>query len=153
MKTRMDYRKVAPEGYRAFGAVHQYIAGCGLEEALVHLVYLRISQINGCAYCVDLHYRDALKCSVDPRKINAVAAWREMPFFSERERAAFGWAESLTHVSQTGAPDADYDALKPHFSDKEIADLTFAIALMNGLNRMGVGFRLMPHVEQVKAAE
>lgn len=153
MKTRMDYRKVAPEGYRAFGAVHRYIGQCGLEESLVHLTYLRISQINGCAYCVDLHFRDALKCGVEARKINAVAAWREMPFFSPRERAAFGWAESLTHVSTTGAPDADYEALKPHFSDKEIADLTFAVALMNGLNRMGVGFRLAPALEHPKAAE
>ncbi len=144
MKTRMDYRKVSPEGYRAFAAVHQYIAKCGLEEALVHLVYLRISQINGCAYCVDLHYRDALKCGTDPRTINAVSAWREMPFFSPRERAAFAWAESLTHVSQTGAPDDAYDGLMSHFSEKEIADLTYAIALMNGFNRLGVGLRTMP---------
>ncbi len=153
MKTRMDYRKVAPEGYRAFGAVHQYIAQCGLEEELIHLVYLRISQINGCAYCVDLHYRDALKCGTDPRIINAVSAWREMPFFSPRQRAAFAWAESLTHVSSTGAPDHDYDALKPHFSEKEIVDLTFAISLMNGFNRLGVGFRSLPKAEPAKAAE
>jgi len=153
MKTRMDYRKVGVEGYRAFAGVHQYIAKCGLEEELVHLVYLRISQINGCAYCVDLHYRDALKCGTDPRKINAVSAWREMPFFGPRERAAFGWAESLTHVAQTQAPDADYDALKPHFSDKEIVDLTYAISLMNAFNRLGVGFRSMPHVATAKAAE
>lgn len=153
MKTRLDYRKLAPEGYRAFGAVHQYIAKCGLEEALVHLLYLRISQINGCAYCVDLHYRDALKCKVDPRKINAVSAWREMPFFSPRERAAFAWAESLTLVSRTGAPDADYEGLKPHFSDREIVDLTYAAALMNAFNRLGVGLRSLPAVEPSQAAQ
>jgi AhpD family alkylhydroperoxidase len=153
MKMRMDYRKVSPEGYRAFGAVHQYIAKCGLEESLIHLVYLRISQINGCAYCVDLHFRDALKCGVEARKINAVSAWVEMPFFSPRERAAFAWAESLTNVAKTGAPDEAYDGLKAHFSEKEIADLTYTIALMNSFNRLGVGFRMMPHVEQAKAAE
>lgn len=87
MTQRIDHRKASPEGYRAIGAAHKYIAGCGLPPALIHLVYLRVSQINGCSYCVDLHYRDALGAGVDPRKINHVVTWFESPFFTERERA------------------------------------------------------------------
>lgn len=147
MQTRLDYRKVAPDGYRALARVHRYVAECGLEHELVHLVYLRVSQINGCGFCIDLHYRDALAEGVDPRKINGVAAWAEVPFFSARERAAFAWAESLTHVAKTRAPDADYDAARAQFSDKELCDLTYAISLMNAFNRLGVGFRIMPELE------
>ena len=143
MQQRLNYSSVAPEGYRAFGGVHQYVAK-NVDETLLNLVYLRVSQINGCAYCVDLHTRDAIKAGENQRRLHNVITWREAPFFSERERAAFAWAESLTLVSQTGAPDADYDAVHKHFNDKELADLTYAIALMNAFNRLGVGFRKSP---------
>jgi AhpD family alkylhydroperoxidase len=140
---RLNYAAVSPEGYKAFGAVSQYVAK-SVDEKLLHLVYLRVSQINGCAYCVDLHSRDAAKVGEDPRRLYSVITWREAPFFSAKERAAFAWAESLTLVAQTAAPDADYDAVREHFNDKELADLTYAIALMNAFNRLGVGFRMTP---------
>lgn len=141
---RIDYKAAAPDGYKSFLQVHRYVAQCGLEPALIHLVYLRVSQLNGCAYCVDLHWRDALAEGVSPRKVNAVAAWEEAPFFSPRERAALGWAECLTRLAETKAPDADYDRARLHFGEKELIDLTYAVALMNALNRLGVGFRMAP---------
>jgi len=144
MDHRINYRTASPEGYQAFGRVSQYVKTCGLDPALIDLVWLRISQINGCAYCVDLHYRDALKAGVDPRKINSTITWREAPFFTEREQAALAWAESLTNLPATGAPDADYQPLLGLFNEKEIADLTYAIALMNAFNRLSVGFRQQP---------
>ena len=144
MQQRLNYASVSPNGYKAFGSVHKYIATSGLEESLINLIYLRVSQINGCAYCVDLHTRDAEKAGESSRRLHNVVTWREAPFFSERERAALAWAESLTLVAETKAPDADYEPLRRHFSEKEIADLTYTIALMNALNRLGVGFRRSP---------
>ncbi|MGE0735844.1 MAG: carboxymuconolactone decarboxylase family protein [Alphaproteobacteria bacterium] len=155
MQERLNYGAIAPDGYRAFGKVHQYLATCGLESMLIHLVYLRVSQINGCAFCVDKHYRDALAEGEDPRKLNSVVVWAESPFFSARERAAFAWAESLTHVSTTHAADADYAAAQAQFNDKELVDLTYAVSLMNAFNRLGVGFRRQPslHPASKRAAE
>lgn len=144
MLTRLDHAKAAPEGAKLLGQLYAYVAKSGLDPALIDLVYLRISQINGCAYCVDLHWRDATSKGVETRKLNAVAAWEEMPFFSARERAALAWAESLTLVAQTKAPDSAYDAARAAFGDKELADLSYAIAVMNAYNRLGVGFRKMP---------
>jgi AhpD family alkylhydroperoxidase len=146
MSQRFELKKVAPEGYKAFGPLYQYVASSGLDRALVDLVFLRVSQINGCAYCVDLHWRDALKGGDDARKINSLVTWREAPFFSPRERAALTWAESLTRIADTGAPDEDYAAVRAEFSEKEVADLTIVIALMNAMNRVGVGSRLSPPV-------
>ncbi len=144
MQTRMDPAKAAPEGYKLLGQLHAYVGQSGLDPVLVDLVYLRISQINGCAYCVDLHWRDAIRKGVDPRKLNAVAAWEEMPFFSERERAAFAWAESLTLVAASKVPDAVYEAARSLYGEKELADLSHAIVVMNAFNRLGVGFRKLP---------
>jgi AhpD family alkylhydroperoxidase len=146
MQQRLDYIAAAPDGYKAFGGVHRYIAK-SLDESLVNLVYLRVSQINGCAYCVDLHTRDAIKAGEDQRRLHNVITWREAPFFTDRERAALAWAESLTRLPDTGAPDADYEVVRAQFNDKELADLTYAIALMNAFNRLGVGFRRMPAKE------
>jgi AhpD family alkylhydroperoxidase len=147
MELRLDYASVSPEAAKSFRGAHHYIAHCGLEPGLIHLVYLRVSQINGCAYCVDLHMRDALRDGDDFRRINSVITWREAPFFTPRERAALAWAESLTLVAETRAPDADYDNAKAEFSEKELVDLTYAIALMNALNRVAIGFRRGPAVE------
>lgn len=144
MSQRFNLSKVSPDGYKAFDPLYQYIDASGLEKALVHLVYLRISQINGCAYCVDLHWRDLLKDGGDPRKLNSLVTWREAPFFSARERAALTWTESLTNVATTNVPDADYELVKTQFSEKEIGDLTIVIALMNAMNRVGVSSRLAP---------
>jgi AhpD family alkylhydroperoxidase len=146
MSLRLDYKTVSPEGYKAFGGIHQYVAK-SLDETLKNLVYLRVSQINGCAYCVDLHTRDAIKQGENPRRLHNVITWREAPFFTAKERAALAWAESLTFLPETGAPDADYAEVRKHFDDKELADLTYAIVLMNAFNRLGVGFRMSPPLE------
>ena len=147
MSQRFNLRQVAPEGYKAFGPLYQYIETSGLDRKLVDLVYLRVSQINGCSYCVDLHWRDLVKAGEDQRKVNSLITWKEAPFFSPRERAALAWTESLTNIAQTGAPDADYALAKTEFSEKEIGDLTIVIALMNAMNRVGIGSRLAPAVE------
>lgn len=151
MTSRLDYAHAAPEGMKALGVAHSYVAASGLGKALVELAYLRVSQINGCAYCVDLHWRDLVKAGEDQRKLNSVITWKEAPFFNARERAAFAWAESLTNLAQTGAPDADYARVTSEFSEKEVADLTIVISLMNAMNRVGVGSRLAPALE-AKAA-
>jgi AhpD family alkylhydroperoxidase len=151
MSSRLDYATVSPEGYRAMIALYRYLPACGLEPGLIHLVFLRVSQINGCAYCVDLHWHDALKAGDSARRLNSVVTWRETPFFSPRERAALAWAEALTRIAETHAPDADYDAVRAVFTDKELVDLSFAIGMMNGLNRIGIGFRRTPAAESVAA--
>ena len=145
MNHRLDYAQAAPAGYKALGSVHSYIHGCGLEKELIDLVYLRVSQLNGCAYCLDSHSRDLLKQGVSLEKLMLLAAWREaLPLFSPRERAALAWAESVTQVAQTEVPDEHYAEAKALFDDKEIADLTLAIALMNALNRVAISFRKVP---------
>ncbi|MEO8493239.1 carboxymuconolactone decarboxylase family protein [Pseudomonas sp.] len=145
MKHRLDYAKAAPAGYQALGSVHSYIHGCGLEKELIDLVYLRVSQLNGCAYCLDSHSRDLLKLGVSLEKIMLLAAWREgLPLYTPREQAALAWAEVVTDVANTEAPDADYAAVAGMFSEKEVADLTLAISLMNALNRVAISFRKVP---------
>ena len=147
MDKRLDYAAVAPAGNRAMLALYPYLQTCGLESGLLHLVWLRVSQINGCAYCVDMHWRDALKDGDSERRLNSVVTWHEAPFFSARERAAFAWAETLTRIVETRASDDDYAAVKAVFTDKELADLSFAIAMMNALNRLAIGFRKTPPLE------
>lgn len=145
MSHRLDYAKASPEGYRALGAVHSAIQQCGLPHELIDLVYLRVSQINGCAYCIDMHSRDLLKLGIATEKLPLMPVWRERgALFDARERAALAWAESVTRVAETGIPDADYAAAKAVFSDKELADLSYAIGLMNAFNRLGVAFRMVP---------
>jgi AhpD family alkylhydroperoxidase len=141
---RAAYWTLAPEGTKALTALYGYLPNCGLEASLLHLVFLRVSQINGCAYCVDRHGSDALAAGETIRRVNSVITWRESPFFTPRERAAFNWAETLTTVAATHAPDADYLAAREEFSEKELVDLSLAICLMNALNRMAIGFRRRP---------
>jgi AhpD family alkylhydroperoxidase len=145
MNNRIDYAKVSPEGFKAFGGVYAYLRKCGLSEDLIDLVYLRVSQINGCAYCIDMHSRDLLKLGVSVDKLVLAPVWREAGgLFSIRERAALAWAETVTRVAETGVPNADYEAAAAEFSDKELADLTYAIGLMNAFNRFGITFRSSP---------
>ena len=149
MTQRLDYNAAAPTGMKALGGVHGYIGQSGLPATLVDLVYLRVSLINGCAYCIDLHSRDLLKRGMAVEKLVLVPVWREAGgLFSERERAALAWAQTLTRVADTGAPDADYRDAAAAFSGKELADLTIAIALMNAYNRLAVGFRMPPAAAQ-----
>jgi len=145
MSHRADYAKVSPEGYRAFGGVYATLQKTALPKQLVDLVYLRISQINGCAFCIDMHSRDLLGAGLAVDKLVLLPAWREAgALFGVRERAALAWAESVTLVAHTGVPDADYAAAAAEFSEQELADLTYAIGLMNAYNRLGVAFRAVP---------
>jgi len=141
--TRLNWSEVAPDGAKALFGVHRYVTQAGsLPAELVHLVFLRVSQINGCAHCIDLHSRDLLKTmSVD--KLVLVPVWDEVPhLFSDRERAALAWAEEVTRVSETHASDEAYAAAAAVFPPKELVDLTIAIATMNAFNRLGAPFRL-----------
>ena len=145
MTQRMDYNAATPAGMKALGGVYGHIMGCGLPKVLVDLVYLRVSQINGCAYCIDMHSRDLLKEGVDVEKLVLVPAWREAAsLFDTAERAALAWAETVTLVAETGVPDADYAAAAAVFSQQQLADLTIAIGLMNAYNRMAISFRAQP---------
>ncbi len=146
MKTRLEYADVIPEGYRAMGQVSAYLSRCGLEAGLLHLIYLRVSQINGCAYCVDKHSDDALREGDSEQRVHNVVVWQESPFYTERERAAFAWAETVTLVSETHVPDDAYEEVRRHFDEKELSDLTLAIATMNAWNRMAISFRKLPAV-------
>lgn len=145
MSIRIDYEKVAPDGYKALGGVYGYIRRSGLGNVLVELVFLRISQINGCAYCLDLHTRDLIKNGVAPEKLSLVQVWREAgSVFDERERAALRWAETVTRVAETAVPDDEFHAVSAVFGEKKIVDLTIAIGLMNTFNRIAIGFRRPP---------
>ena len=145
MSNRIDYAKASPAGYRAYGGVYVHLQNCGLPKELVYLVYLRVSQMNGCAYCIDMHSRDLLKLGVAVDKLVLVPVWREAgDVFSTHERAALAWAETVTRIAETGAPDPDYEAAAAEFSDKELTDLTYAIGLMNAFNRLGIAFRTPP---------
>lgn len=144
MQSRLDFYKATPAGIRAMMALEQAIGQSGLEKSLMELVRLRASQINGCAFCVDMHVADARKGGETERRLATVTVWRETPFFTDRERAALEWTEALTLVAQTHVPDAIWEAVKPHFSDEEIANLTMLIVAINGWNRLAVSFRKLP---------
>jgi AhpD family alkylhydroperoxidase len=142
---RLDYTKASPGGVKAFGGVYAYVAQSGLEDVLVDLVYLRVSQINGCAYCLDMHTLDLIKKGVAPAKLALVQAWHESgSLFSDREKAALAWAESVTRVADTHVPEDDFNLAAAAFSEKELADLTMAICLMNAYNRLAISFRRPP---------
>jgi AhpD family alkylhydroperoxidase len=142
---RLDYRRTSPEGAKAFGAVSAYIAQCGLDGALIDLVYLRVSQINGCAYCIDLHTRDLIKKGVKIDKIVLVPVWREGgALFSAQEQAALAWTECVTRVAETAVPDEAFQAARNVLSEKEVSDLTLAVALMSAYNRIAISFRNTP---------
>ncbi|MGA8330520.1 MAG: carboxymuconolactone decarboxylase family protein [Mycobacterium sp.] len=145
MSERIDYSQVAPRGVKALGGVHVYVAQSGLPAALLAVVYLRVSLINGCAYCIDMHSRELRELGISNEKIALVPVWHEAgDLFDDRERAALEWAETVTRISQTGAPDSAYAAVSAHFDDKELVDLTIAIGLMNAYNRMAISFRTAP---------
>jgi AhpD family alkylhydroperoxidase len=145
MTPRLNYTTIAPSGVKALGGVYGYILQCGLPASLVNLAYLRISQINGCAYCIDMHSRDLIKGGLTIEKLVLVQAWRDAgALFDTRECAALAWAETVTRVADTAVPDAEFQAASAVFSEKELADLTIAIGLMNTYNRLAIGFRIPP---------
>jgi AhpD family alkylhydroperoxidase len=138
---RLNYRTASPDAYALVGAAERYFQSCGLEKSLIELVKLRASQINGCAYCLDMHSRDARRDGETEQRLYVLAAWRESPAFTPRERAALAWTESLTLIAAQGAPDDVYATLEAYFSPKEIVDLTMLIGQINLLNRLAVGMR------------
>ena len=152
MTQRINYSKASPDAYRALGEVHSILQKCGLAKELINLVYLRVSQINGCAFCIDMHTRDLKRLGVSEEKLTLLQVWRDAgTLFSAREKAAVAWAETVTRVAETHAPDEDYQAVAAEFDDKELADLTYAISLMNAFNRLGIAFSTAPAAAYAKA--
>lgn len=145
MTQRINYNEVAPRGVKALAGVHVYVSQTGLAPALLAAVNLRVSLINGCAYCIDMHSRELRDLGVSNDKIALVPVWHEAgDLFDAREKAALAWAETVTHVATTGVPDTAYQDVSAHFDDKELVDLTIAIGLMNAYNRMAISFRSVP---------
>lgn len=151
MQPRLDYANVAPGALNAMYAVERYVRECGLEPLLLELVKLRASQINGCAYCVDMHTKDARAHGETEQRLYAVVVWREAPFFTERERAALAWTEAVTLVSQEHVPDNVFETASKQFSAKELVDLTMAVIAINGWNRLAIGFRAVAGTYQPAA--
>ncbi len=141
MTQRVDYSKVETGAYKAVLGMEMYVRHCGLEHSLIELVKLRSSYINGCAYCIDMHSKDALAEGETPQRIFAVPVWRETPFFTPRERAALAFTEAVTLIARDGVPDDVYEATREHFSDDEMLKLTMAVATINVWNRLAITFR------------
>lgn len=141
---RLNYRQIAPEGLQKFLDIYGYLHSTTLPEDLLHMLFLRISQLNGCPYCVDLHWKDSVKMGVEPRKLNGLVTWRDMPFFSEKEKTVFAWVEEVTLLPGRQVAPEKLDALKAHFTEREIVDLTYASAHMNALNRIAIAFHAIP---------
>ena len=144
MKERLNYAQVSPEALKAMRELEKYVAASGLERSLYELVKTRASQINGCAYCLDMHTKDARKAGETEQRLYALNAWRETPFYTDRERAALEWTEALTLISENDVPDSLYDGVHKHFDEKEMVALTMAIVAINGWNRLAIGFRTVP---------
>lgn len=142
METRIDWPAVAPGAIRVMAGLERYVREeSGLEPELAELVRLRASQINGCAYCIDMHTKDARAIGMSEQRLYLLSAWREAPLYSERERAALAWTEALTLISTAGVSDDLYGAAREHFSERELVDLTMAVNAINAWNRLAIGFR------------
>ena len=142
--SRLNYAQVAPHAFKALLGLEKAMGESSLEKSLHELIKIRASQLNACAYCIELHTSDAIKLGESPRRIFALSAWHETPFFTDRERAALLWTETLTLLAEKGAPEAIYKQVAAQFNERELADLTFAIATINAWNRFGVGFAMQP---------
>lgn len=141
MAERIAYRKIAPEVMKAMVGLEAQVRRGSLERSLLELMKIRASQINGCAYCIDMHTKDARAAGETEQRIYALSAWREAPFFTERERAALAWTEAVTLVSKDNVPDEVFSRARAHFEEHELVELTLAIATINAWNRFGVAFR------------
>jgi len=152
MQTRLNYLQIAPETMKLAVALETHLAKSGLEQSLYHLVKTRASQINGCAYCIHMHTKDARANGESEERLYLLSAWRESPLYSERERAALAWTEALTLIAKTHAPDEDYEELSRHFTPEEQVKLTLLIGAINTWNRIAIGFRSIHPVEASRAA-
>jgi AhpD family alkylhydroperoxidase len=147
MQPRLNFAEANPAAYRAMVGLETYVRGSSLDPVILELVKVRASQINGCAFCIHMHTKEAMQKGERPERLLLLSAWRESPLYTEKERAALGWTEALTLLPQTGAPDQDYAEAARHFGPKELVDLTTAICLINGWNRLAVGFRSVHPVD------
>src|SRR5512135_2830540 len=148
MKPRIEYTKAGPGAIKAMLDLEKYIAGTGLEESLLNLVRMRASQINGCAYCIDMHSKDARAAGETEQRLYELDAWRETPFYTEREMAALAWTEAVTKVFDGHVPDEVFERARSQFSEKELVNLTLAVVAINGWNRLAISFRAVPGVYQ-----
>jgi AhpD family alkylhydroperoxidase len=140
-EARIDYARAAPGAYGAMLDLEEYLSACSLDAPLIHLIKLRVSQINGCAYCIDMHWKDLRAIGEREQRLYSLDAWRETPFYTDRERAALGWSESVTLVAATHVPDEAFEEARRHFSETELVDLTLAISTINAWNRLAISFR------------
>jgi AhpD family alkylhydroperoxidase len=150
MKARLSVAQAAPEAYQAMRTLSNYSKNSGLGAALIELINMRVSQINGCAFCLAMHSADARKNGESEARLHLLPAWRETPLYSERERAALAWAEALTHIGPEAAPDSLYDEVRRHFSEEEMVKLSLAVSVINSWNRLMIGFRVPPQVAEAK---
>src|ERR1700704_4406087 len=144
MEARFNSAKASPGAYKAMLGLETYLHQCGLEESLLHLIKLRSSQINGCAYCLDMHWKDLRAIGETEQRLYSLDAWRECPYYTDRERAALAWTEAVTLITNGQVPDAVYDEARTQFGEKELADLTFAVATINAWNRLAIAARIEP---------
>lgn len=148
MEARFNPYTAAPGAYKAMSGLEQYLHSCGLEESLLHLIKLRVSQINGCAFCLDMHWKDLRAIGENEQRLYSLDAWRECPWYSDRERAALAWAEAVTLITNGHVPDALYQQTRSHFNEKELTDLTLAITTINAWNRISIASRTPPGTYQ-----
>jgi AhpD family alkylhydroperoxidase len=148
MSERINYAKATPEGYRAMSGLERYVRESGLEPSLLELVKLRASQINGCAYCIDMHWKDARARGESEQRLYWLMAWRESPYYTERERAALAWTEAVTLIADSHVPDELYEEVRQYFNETELANLTFALVAINGWNRLAISLRTEPGTYQ-----
>src|SRR5882757_3524566 len=140
MKARLDFRKASPQGDKAMAGLHMFVRNCGLDHSLLELVKLRASQINGCAHCIDMHTKELRADGESEQRLYLLSVWRESPFYSDRERAALAWTEAVTLITHGDVPDEIYETARSQFSEEELANLTVAIAAINGANRLNIAF-------------
>jgi AhpD family alkylhydroperoxidase len=152
MKPRMNFFQAAPDTVKALNALEAQVQGSGLEQSLIELVKTRASQINGCAFCINMHTQDARKHGETEQRLYLLNAWRESPVYTDRERAALAWTEAVTLISQTHAPEDVYNEVRAHFSETETVNLTMLIATINSWNRLAIAFRAVPPVKVKTAA-
>jgi AhpD family alkylhydroperoxidase len=153
LQPRLDYQKASPEAIKAMFQLERYVRTSSLEPKLLELIKIRASQLNGCAYCIDMHTKDARAHGETEQRIYGLSAWAETPFYSDRERTALAWTEALTNIQSGHAPDEVYQAVSRHFDDQGLMDLTLAITTINAWNRISIGFRVVPGTYQVGASQ
>jgi AhpD family alkylhydroperoxidase len=153
MQSRWNFMQAGAGAYHTMIGLEEYLKKCGLEESLLHLIKMRASQINGCSYCLDMHWKDARASGETEQRLYSLDAWHECPYYTDRERAALAWTDAVTRISENHVPDELYEQVKPHFSEKEIIDLTLAVATINVWNRLAISGRIEPGSYKVPRAQ